>query len=91
MSQKKRQRSADQEYRTALAAEERERITALQAQQDAKDARVESLALVQLAREIESSTSSLGGESLVLRRLLIALLETLTPEQRAEVRRRLGE
>ncbi|HEY3500670.1 MAG TPA: hypothetical protein VGK73_38520 [Polyangiaceae bacterium] len=54
----------------------------------------ESLDLVQHARELEARrgrTNALPEGAFALQRLLIALLETLTPEQRAEVRRRLGE
>lgn len=54
----------------------------------------ESIALVQHARELEARrgrTNALPEGAFSLQRLLIALLETLTPEQRAEVRRRLGE
>jgi hypothetical protein len=54
----------------------------------------ESLAIVQHARELEARrgrTHALPDGAFALQRLLIALLETLTPEQRAEVRRRLGE
>jgi hypothetical protein len=53
----------------------------------------ESLAIVQHARDLEMARTgglSFGGVGAV-RRVLVALLETLTPEQRAEVRRRLGE
>lgn len=55
------------------------------------DPRAEAIALLQRAREIEANVSTLGTEASVLRRLLIAVLESMTPEQRAEVRRRLGE
>lgn len=54
----------------------------------------EALALVQHARELEARrgrSNALPEGAFALQRLLIALLETLTPEQRAEVRRRLGE
>lgn len=54
----------------------------------------EALAIVQHARELEARrgrTNALPEGAFALQRLLIALLETLTPEQRAEVRRRLGE
>ena len=54
----------------------------------------ESLAIVQHARDMEASRGrsvALPEGAFVLQRLFIALLETLTPEQRAEVRRRLGE
>jgi hypothetical protein len=55
----------------------------------------ESLAIVQHARELEvrrgRGSVPLPEGAFALQRLLIALLDTLTPEQRAEVRRRLGE
>jgi hypothetical protein len=57
------------------------------------NALLEALALVQQARDLEVSrgrTAALPEGCFTLQRLLIAVLEVMTPEQRAEVRRRLG-
>jgi hypothetical protein len=58
-----------------------------------KPALHEALELVQHARELEVSrgrTAALPEGCFPLQRLLIAVLESMTPEQRAEVKRRLG-
>jgi hypothetical protein len=63
-------------------------------EQSVKPALHEALEIVQHARELEARrgrTNALPEGAFALQRLLIALLETLTPEQRAEVRRRLGQ
>lgn len=55
---------------------------------------LDSLSIVQHARELEARrgrTNALPDGAFALQRLMVALLETLSPEQRAEVRRRLGE
>jgi hypothetical protein len=55
----------------------------------------EALELVQYARDVETrrqglTMNRLPREIMPLQRLLIAVLESMTPEQRADVRRRLG-
>lgn len=54
----------------------------------------DALSLVQHARELEARrgrTNALPDGCFALQRLLVAILESMTPEQRADVRRRLGE
>jgi hypothetical protein len=72
----------------------KKREVAPKAVADRGDPLHEALDIVQHARELEAQrgrTNALPEGCFSLQRLLIAMLETLTPEQRAEVRRRLGE
>lgn len=55
------------------------------------DAPAETRELFEMARDRLRRNLGLFTEADVTKRLFFALLETLTPEQRAEVRRRLGE
>lgn len=93
MSQRKRQTREprlEQDYQTAVVEEAR----SANAVEAAHNTLRESLEIVQHARELEARrgrTNALPDGAFALQRLLIALLETLSPEQRAEVRRRLGE
>jgi len=95
MSQKKRGPRTPAEVQADIErAPELNRAVAPKAMADRGDALQESFAVVQHARELEARrgrTNALPEGAFALQRLFIALLETLTPEQRAEVRRRLGE
>jgi hypothetical protein len=56
-----------------------------------QDPRAETLFLLEAARDRLRVTAGFGfTEADVTKRLLIAVLESMTPEQRADVRRRLG-
>lgn len=96
MSQKKRNapRSPAEVLKTLPATEEPTDSERQAVDEHRGNTLQESLALVQHARDLEArrgrGSVQLPEGAFALQRLLIALLETLTPEQRAEVRRRLG-
>jgi hypothetical protein len=67
------------------------REVAAKAVADRVDPTAETRELFEMARDRLRRNQGLFTEADVTKRLFFALLETLSPEQRAEVRRRLGE